>query len=128
MSKSGDYQRYGKVYYQRHREEIRARYQANRVKILERMRVSGATLRKAEKETVFEHYGHRCVCCGEDVEEFLTIDHVNGGGRRFFRATNGHVYRALIRDGFPRDIQILCMNCNFGRRLTGVCPHQQGKL
>lgn len=38
-------------------------------------------LRRLEyKRLVIEYYGGRCVCCGEVVPEFLTVDHINGGG------------------------------------------------
>lgn len=78
------------------------------------------------KEKLLNHYGNRCACCGETEEAFLTIDHVNGNGsleRKQYRTTV-QMGVSIIRRGFPSDYQILCFNCNNGKRRTGVCPHQ----
>jgi hypothetical protein len=69
-----------------------------------------------------------CLGCKEDVFEFLTIDHINGGGGRH-RAEVGsgnRFYRWLIKNGFPEGFRTLCYNCNNGIRITGdVCPHER---
>jgi hypothetical protein len=32
----------------------------------------------------------------------------------------------IIKSGFPNSFQILCYNCNNGKRMNrGVCPHQE---
>lgn len=90
-------------------------------------KVRGAQLR----ETVIAHYGGRCVCCGETHIEFLTLDHVNGDGAKMRREVHGSTaprfYLWVIRNGYPETIQVLCMNCNWGRaRNGGVCPHKEG--
>ena len=71
-------------------------------------------------------YGGRCMCCGEDREQFLTLDHVNGGGyahgKRVGRGLA--IYRDLRHRGWPKDgYQLLCMNCNWAKRRGSVCPH-----
>ena len=84
----------------------------------------------AVKEIVFSHYGWVCACCGEKERAFLSIDHVNNdgykerdGGRK--RSSN-NLYRKIRRHGFPNTYQVLCMNCNFGKRMNnGICPHKQ---
>jgi len=81
---------------------------------------------------VMAHYGGRCACCGEDRLQFLTIDHINGGGTKH-RKEIGHgghaVYRWLIRNDFPPDFQVLCFNCNDGRQVNGgICPHAGGAV
>lgn len=35
-----------------------------------------AARRKRLRAAVLEAYGARCACCGEDTEEFLSIDHI----------------------------------------------------
>jgi hypothetical protein len=31
-----------------------------------------------------------------------------------------------VRNGFPPGYQVLCMNCNHGKRMNnGVCPHKE---
>lgn len=79
---------------------------------------------------VLSHYGNCCACCKEAGKLFLTIDHVNNDGnvqRKLLggRATGGSLYLAIIKADFPKDLQILCYNCNFGKhRNGGVCPHK----
>lgn len=83
---------------------------------------------RALKYEVFAAYGNICACCGESEKMFLQIDHIAGGGKKdrdagLFSAT---WYRWLKRSGFPKDYQLLCANCNWGKHLNGgVCPHQK---
>lgn len=84
------------------------------------------------KRQAIDAYGGRCACCGEDVIELLTIDHVNNDGtqRRKAGVYRGgqSTYRWLIRHGFPDSYQCLCFSCNWGKRVNGgVCPHQSRK-
>jgi hypothetical protein len=66
-----------------------------------------------------------CVCCREDGASFLTLDHVNNGGRAHRRQKgNQGVYHELRRAGYPPAYRILCFNCNVARGLYGQCPHQ----
>jgi hypothetical protein len=65
-----------------------------------------------------------CVCCGEQQRAFLTLDHVNNGGRAHRRRMgNQGVYHELRRNGYPPGFQILCFNCNLARGSYGACPH-----
>jgi len=60
-------------------------------------------------------YGGECVLCGEKVAEFLTIDHINGGGNKHRQEVgNGHRFRLwLKKHNWPRDeYRLLCANCN----------------
>lgn len=68
-----------------------------------------------------------CVCCGEAVLGFLSLDHVNGGGYRQRKEMGGGgFYTWLRRNGYPSGFRVLCHNCNLGRQLNGgICPHQQ---
>jgi hypothetical protein len=57
--------------------------------------------------------------------EFLSIDHVNGGGgehRRKLKTTS--MYHWLRRQGYPSGFAVLCMNCNFAKGHFGECPHE----
>jgi hypothetical protein len=83
------------------------------------------------KATVFAHYGSRCACCGESEPLFLSVDHVNGHTVPMReRIGRGYrTYKDIINSGFPDDIRILCINCNFGReRNGGVCPHDTARV
>src|SRR3990167_3944786 len=93
-----------------------------------RMRVARRAYEKErhhrKRQEVFDHYGNRCECCGETEPMFLTVDHINGGGREHNKLI-GNLYRWLVSNGFPKGFRLLCMNCNFGReRNGGVCPHR----
>ena len=75
-----------------------------------------------------DHSLPRCACCLEPDPQFLTIDHVNGGGtqhRKTLRHTS--VYDWLKRNRFPAGYQVLCFNCNFAKRDGAMCPHQIGR-
>lgn len=80
--------------------------------------------RKA-REIVFDHYGWKCECCGETIPQFLTIDHIDGGGCQHRKQVGNQFYPWLKRAGFPEGYRTLCLNCNAGRqRNGGICPHK----
>jgi hypothetical protein len=67
----------------------------------------------------------RCACCDEPNLLFLTLDHIENGGRvhRRNQGTQG-VFRELKRGGFPVGFRVLCFNCNLARGFYGHCPHE----
>lgn len=79
----------------------------------------------ARKLLVMRAYGGaRCACCGEVEVEFLSIDHIGGGGGVHRKAIGGiGLYSWLIRNKFPAGFRVLCMNCNFATRHGRECPH-----
>jgi len=84
------------------------------------------------KTQVIYHYGGKCACCGESQVEFLTIDHINGGGeveRKRLGKTGARYYQWIISNNFPSNLQLLCWNCNCARQLYGgICPHKKGGI
>lgn len=134
-------------YYQTHKEQCdkkRKEWQRNNA---EKTRAYGAKWRaehpeenrqrilgykERRKEQVFDHYGRKCVCCGEARKEFLSMDHVNGGGnqhRREAKLTNStDLYLWIIRHNFPPDFRVLCHNCNASRGYYGYCPHEKERV
>lgn len=81
--------------------------------------------RNNDRKLVFKHYGEKCECCGESNIKFLTIDHINGGGRKHRKEIKGHLYSWLVKNNFPNGFQVLCYNCNCGKRINnGICPHK----
>ena len=85
------------------------------------------------KEAVFQAYGGwQCACCGETERLFLTLDHVENNGAEERRKISGkrtsagyQTYTVLFRQDFPSGYQVLCMNCQHGKRMNqGICPHQ----
>jgi len=92
-----------------------------------------AARRIRDRDIVLEAYGgKRCACCGETEPTFLSLDHVNNDGAKHKRdnklRTSTQLYAMLIRQGYPKGFQVLCMNCQWGKRNNkGVCPHS-GKV
>lgn len=86
--------------------------------------------RAKRRQDVFNLYGAKCACCGEDRWEFLTIDHIHGKGNKE-RQSGFKVYHLrskLLKEGKPNpDYQVLCMNCNFAKGIHGYCPHRKYK-
>jgi hypothetical protein len=68
-----------------------------------------------------------CDCCGETIVEFLTIDHINGGGGKHRKTIKGgpHIGVWLKQNDYPLGFRVLCMNCNFSLGINGYCPHKK---
>ena len=82
--------------------------------------------RKKAKKEALEHYGGKCVCCGEFRYEFLSFDHINGGGRKHSKSINGMAIGIWLRkNNYPDGFRILCHNCNQALGHFGYCPHQK---
>lgn len=117
-------------YYQKHRAEIllkRKKFRdANPELISERKQKE----RKRIKLKILSYYSNstlRCACCGEKQLEFLTIDHIHGGGtqQRKMYGTGSRLYDRLKAQNFPDGYRVLCFNCNSGRSINGgICPHK----
>lgn len=101
------------------------------------------TWRTKLKLEVFETYGGaKCSCkgCPEHKHphvEFLTINHINGGGAKHRRSMGGirvlgggftmggtTMYAWLRKHKYPKGFNVLCWNCQWGVHLNkGKCPH-----
>jgi hypothetical protein len=103
---------YDKAYHESHKEERRAY-----------AKIYGRSL----KQSTLDHYGNECSCCGETRFEFLSIDHINGGGNLHRKEVGEGTsfYLWLKRNNYPEGFQTLCMNCNFSRGSYGYCPHEK---
>src|SRR3990167_2477768 len=72
--------------------------------------------------------GGRCACCGESQREFLCLDHVrdDGADQRRQHNVGRKMYRAILTcPSEASRYQVLCFNCNYGKKL-GLCPHRWG--
>lgn len=77
---------------------------------------------------VLTHYSKgtlRCVCCGlASHHEFLTLDHIHGGGHAERQEwPGGRLWFKLRREGFPEGYRTLCFSCNLCRGHFRYCPH-----
>ena len=75
---------------------------------------------------VLDLYGNKCQCCGETIKEFLCIDHINNDGYKQRKEHGaGYMFLKWIKENVPRDLQILCHNCNAAKQIYGICPHSR---
>jgi hypothetical protein len=79
------------------------------------------------REAVLVLYGYTCTCCGESRREFLSIEHINGGGTQHRKSMDCQkIYRQLLAEEKPLpDYTLLCHNCNQARGYYGYCPHER---
>lgn len=127
---STDQSEYQRDYYANNRERLlasaKARYKDD-PEYREASNRRGKKHRKKLKDQVIAGYGGICTCCGESNPAFLSVDHVNGGGRKHRASLGGgtNLYMDIIKREFPDDMRLLCYNCNLGRAYNdGVCPHE----
>ena len=79
------------------------------------------------RDRVISKYGGMCVCCGETIRLFLSMDHVNNDGNVERKKGIGQqkLYKLLDRLPPQKSYQVLCNNCNLGKHLNGgMCPHE----
>lgn len=81
-----------------------------------------------KKLQVLHHYSGGkfcCQCCGVTNYEFLTIDHINGGGRAHRKRIKADsIYSWLIQNNYPEGFRVLCLSCNGSHGFFGYCPHK----
>lgn len=83
---------------------------------------------KKYRDLVINHYSSgtpQCVCCGENIVQFLTIDHVNNDGAKHRKNIKTDLCRWIVNNKFPSGFQLMCYNCNCGRaHNNNICPHK----
>ena len=96
---------------------------------LEKTRVRSERYRIKTRKMVLIHYSGnppKCACCGETIYEFLTIDHINGGGTEHKKEIKGYPLAIWLKvNNFPKGFQVLCYNCNCAKGFWGKCPHKK---
>lgn len=132
-------------YYYKNRDKRMVYYLANRTReIIRRRRMRGGNIdapipafgkrvlvpKEKCKQEVLNHYGKVCACCGEKSLYFLTLDHPKNNGKEHKgngknRYKGEALYRFLKKNDYPTGIQVLCFNCNIGKRNNkDICPHK----
>lgn len=118
-------------WYQKHKEEYRPR----KAELMRKYRTENpekyaAQSRKAkarEREILFEMYGHICAVCGFGDKRALTLDHkLNNGSEERNKYGERGVYRKAKSVYSPDEYQILCMNCQFIKRVEAKRQNQHG--
>ena len=96
---------------------------------LERANATQSARITRRRLAVIAGYGGKCICCGESDEVFLTVEHVNGGGRQHRKGRcSDWLYKLILDGNFPPEYTILCMNCNWATRKGKPCPHKTRTL
>lgn len=112
-------------------EKLRQNANKWRKNNLERAKELAKKSWKNRRLKVLRYYSNgipKCVCCGEDKYEFLSIDHIDGNGLKLSRELGygrGGLMNWIIRNNYPKGFQILCHNCNFAKGHYGQCPHKK---
>lgn len=87
-------------------------------------RTKDIAYRLAIKTEVLDHYGGECHECHESCLTFLSIDHIDGGGRQHRNELGigrGHqFYLWLRKNQYPTNFRTLCFNCNCRRTSTTI--------
>lgn len=107
--------RYGRNYYYKNRERLCAQ---------------GRKHRKEFRIKILSYYcGGKppfCSCCGESYVEFLSLDHINGGGTQQRKTIKGTAfYYWVVKHNYPPGLRVLCHNCNQSYGFYGYCPHKR---
>mgnify|MGYP001560669672 CR=1 FL=1 len=114
IKKRKEYYMKNKAYFQQKSREC---YEKTKHKIQEKWRL--------KRLKVLEYYGKKCMCCGEEKIEFLAIDHINRDGYKQRNLMKTNIYDWITKNKFPKDLQILCHNCNLAKSFYGYCPHKK---
>lgn len=118
-------------YYYDNKEKIIKKWKSWKEKYPERYKAyenQRAERRKKIRLLVIAHYSNnenKCACCNQDNIDFLTIDHINGGGNQHRKSTGmGQLALWLYNHGLPEGYRILCYNCNNNMwKNGGKCVH-----
>lgn len=81
--------------------------------------------RKLLREKILFAYGNKCSCCGETEQDFLTLEHKNKDGAKHRKEIGSHIYRDVVKQGYPDIFTLLCYNCNCSQNWNRVCPHKR---
>ena len=125
-----EYQReYQKKWKEKNREEVnrkaREYYHKLGSKVREKNVEKNKKYRRRVRVEAIQHYGGKCVCCGEDHLEFLCFDHINNDGAEHRKKmVDRSIAPWLRRNNYPEGFQILCHNCNMAKGIYGKCPHK----
>ena len=123
LDKTNIIKEHNKKYRLEHKDYDKEYYLKNKYKIKERKKKYHEKL----KIKVFEHYGKKCELCGQDKENFLTIDHIGGGGNKHRKKIGNEIYSWLKNNNFPKGFRTLCYNCNLTKKIKDKVKDKKGQ-
>jgi hypothetical protein len=124
---------YSKKYWKENKERLIEQRKEYQERNREKFKVYQKHFRQKLRLRCLVHYGGnppKCSCpnCNESHIEFLTIDHIKGGGNKHAKLRkDGNLYQWLSTNDFPEGFRVLCYNCNCSIGHYGYCPHQKRK-
>lgn len=113
-----------------HRESCREKVKKYKERHPDKVKEWGIKSKQKLKTKALILYGGtppKCACCGEKEIDFLTMDHINGGGNKHRKTESNptNIYQWLKSNEYPQGFRVLCMNCNWAIGVHGLCPHQK---
>lgn len=113
-------------------EKLREYRENNKEILNEKKRKRSREERRVMRLAALEYYSKGsmdCECCHENNIEFLTLDHIDGGGGKHRKelkkkGIGSNFFIWLRKQGYPSGLRVLCMNCNFSLGNRGYCPHK----
>lgn len=86
---------------------------------------------KRDRLLCIKAYGGHCKCCGTDVEKYLQLDHIEGGGNEHrkivYGRKEGDMAKWARKNGFPSILQLLCANCHQAKTKNQSCSTDDHK-
>ena len=124
---------YNRKWYQKNKDRMRKMQKEYLLKNKEKVYAYNAKWQRGFwskiREEMIKAYGGKCVCCGESEPIFLDLDHIYNDGKKCREiAKNGRQEMLNLRKAkWPKKRhQLLCSNCNQGKRRNGgICPHKK---
>lgn len=108
------------------REQERKRYHSKSQEWKDEQVRKNKEYRKRVRLEAIQHYGGKCVCCGESHVEFLCFDHINNNGAEHRKKMpDRSIAPWLRRNNYPEGFRVLCHNCNMAIGIYGYCPHEE---
>ena len=82
--------------------------------------------RHSYKDVALNLLGGKCALCGETEREFMSIDHLNGGGVAERRRIGTNKIYKQIADGLVdlTEYRALCRNCNDSIQMLNITPNE----
>lgn len=101
------------------RDYANNKYEENKLKISD----NNAIKRSKIRLSVIEYYGGKCELCNETNPNVLSLDHIDGHGRKHRKEVlggndSGTAFFKWVLKHKPTNIRLLCYNCNCQHSMT----------
>jgi hypothetical protein len=120
---------YNPEYYRKNRDRILQQNRNSYRRHKDKRRAHHIEYNQKVRLEALKHYSGgklECACCGEKHIEFLSIDHIDGGGSKHRREGGGlQIAFTLRKLDYPDGYRVLCHNCNMSLGFYGYCPHKK---